>query len=44
MQVIRQSPVIDPLISHLFPMREVETAFALQVAGQTATVILNPWK
>ena len=44
MQVHRQSPVIDLLISHLFPMHEVETAFALQVAGQTAKVILNPWE
>jgi L-iditol 2-dehydrogenase len=42
--VIRQSPLIDLLISHLFPMRKVEMAFALPVAGQAATVILNPWK
>jgi hypothetical protein len=44
MQVIRESPLIDLLISHAFPMRDVETAFALQAAGKTAKVILNPWE
>jgi threonine dehydrogenase-like Zn-dependent dehydrogenase len=42
-RVIRESPLIDLLISHQFSMREVDNAFALQAAGQCAKVILNPW-
>ncbi len=42
-QVIRESPLIDLLISHQFSLQEVEKAFALQEAGQCAKVILHPW-
>jgi threonine dehydrogenase-like Zn-dependent dehydrogenase len=43
MQVIRQSPLIDLLISHVMPMCDVERAFALQMAGRCAKIILKPW-
>ncbi len=43
MQVIKTSPLIDLLISHTMPMRDVERAFQLQVSGECAKVILQPW-
>jgi threonine dehydrogenase-like Zn-dependent dehydrogenase len=43
-KVIRESPVIDLLISHVMPMSEVQKAFGLQAAGQCAKVILKPWE
>jgi L-iditol 2-dehydrogenase len=43
MQVIRQSPLVDLLVSHVMPMRAVQDAFELQVAGQCAKILLHPW-
>jgi threonine dehydrogenase-like Zn-dependent dehydrogenase len=42
MQVIRQSPLIDLLISHVMPMRDVAKAFDLQISGQCAKILLKP--
>lgn len=42
-QVIRKSPVIDLLVSHVMPMRNVQDAFELQMTGQCAKVLLKPW-
>ena len=43
-KVIRESPLIDLLISHVMPMSEVQSAFELQATGQCAKVILKPWE
>jgi threonine dehydrogenase-like Zn-dependent dehydrogenase len=43
MKVIKESPIIDLLISHVMPMRKFEEAFELQAAGQCAKIILKPW-
>lgn len=43
MQVIRTSPLIDLLVSHTMPMRDVEEAFRLQASGECGKVILRPW-
>jgi threonine dehydrogenase-like Zn-dependent dehydrogenase len=43
MQVIRESPVIDKLISHIFPLREVQQALHLSASHQCAKIILQPW-
>ena len=43
LQVIRNSPFIDLLISHVMPLESVVDAFELQTAGQCAKVILTPW-
>jgi threonine dehydrogenase-like Zn-dependent dehydrogenase len=43
MQVIRESPLIDQLISHVIPMHEIQTAFELSASHQTAKIILQPW-
>ena len=44
MQVIRTSPLLDLLISHTLPMRDVEQAFRLQASGECAKVIMRPWE
>jgi L-iditol 2-dehydrogenase len=44
MQVIQQSPLIDLLVSHVLPMRDVEQAFQLQKSGEAAKIILKPWE
>ena len=43
MKVIKESPIIDLLISHVMPMSKFEEAFELQAAGQCAKIILKPW-
>lgn len=43
MQVIQESPVIDKLISHVFPLREVQQAFELSASHQCAKIVLQPW-
>ncbi len=43
MQVIQQSPLIGLLTSHAMPMRNVQDAFELQIAGQCAKILLRPW-
>lgn len=43
LQVIRESPLIDLLISHVMPLDRVDDAFELQAQGQCAKVILTPW-
>lgn len=43
MKVIENSPLIDLLISHTFPMRCVQEAFECSIARESAKIILNPW-
>ncbi len=43
MQVIQRSPLIDQLISHVFPLSRIQEAFEVSAAGETAKVILKPW-
>jgi L-iditol 2-dehydrogenase len=43
MQVIQESPVIDKLISHVFPMSDVQQALELSASHQCAKIILQPW-
>ena len=44
MRTIQQaSQQIDRLISHVFPMEQVQAAFETQLTRQSAKVILNPW-
>ncbi len=35
---------IDRLISHRFPMRDVQQAWELQLTGESAKVLLKPWE
>jgi threonine dehydrogenase-like Zn-dependent dehydrogenase len=43
MQVIRESPLIDLLISHVMPMSQIEDGFELLASGQCAKVVVHPW-
>jgi threonine dehydrogenase-like Zn-dependent dehydrogenase len=44
MQVVRESPLIDQLISHVVPMSEIQAAFELSASHETAKIILKPWE
>jgi L-iditol 2-dehydrogenase len=43
MHVIQNSPVIDKLISHTFPMSDIQQAFEVSASQQCAKIILHPW-
>ena len=43
MQIIQQSPLIDLLISHTFPMSNIQGAFECSIAHESAKIILDPW-
>ena len=43
MQVIRGSPGIGDLISHVLPMSQVQEAFEISASRQCAKIILKPW-
>lgn len=43
LDVIRRSPRATELISHVFSLAEIQTAFAKIAAQETAKVILRPW-
>jgi L-iditol 2-dehydrogenase len=44
MHVIRHSPVIDKLVTHVFPMSEIQGAFEVAAAQQSAKILLKPWE
>jgi threonine dehydrogenase-like Zn-dependent dehydrogenase len=43
MKVIRQSPLIDLLISHQLPMSQIQTGFGLLAQGEAAKIVVDPW-
>jgi len=43
MQVIRRSPLLDLLVSHVLPMSRIQEAFELSASQQCAKIILRPW-
>jgi len=44
MQVIQESPVIAQLISHVFPMSQVQAALEISASHECAKIILHPWE
>ena len=44
MRVIKESPLMDRLISHVMPMSRIQQAFELPATGESAKVILKPWE
>ena len=44
MQIIRESPLIDMLVSHVMPMSQIQEAFELMANGECAKVVLKPWE
>jgi len=44
-QVIRRmGPSIDQLITHTFPLQDVQQAWELQATGSCGKVLLYPWR
>ena len=43
MKVIRESPLIDLLISHKLPMSQIQTGFGLLAQGEAAKIVVDPW-
>ncbi|MBI2297342.1 MAG: zinc-binding dehydrogenase [Armatimonadetes bacterium] len=44
LKVIRESPVIDKLVSHVFPMSRVQDALEVSASHDTAKILLHPWE
>jgi len=44
MQVIRSSPVVAHLVSHVLPMSEIQRAFEISSSQQCAKILLKPWE
>lgn len=43
MQVIQQSPLVPKLISHTFPLSDIQRAFEVSALPEHAKIILKPW-
>ena len=44
MQVIKESPVVNKLISHTFPMSKADEALALDADKLAAKIMIKPWE
>ncbi len=44
MQVIRSSPVVAQLISHVLPMSDIQRAFEISSSQQCGKILLKPWE
>ncbi len=44
MQVIQGSPLIERLISHIFPMSQIQDALELSASQQCAKIMIKPWE
>jgi threonine dehydrogenase-like Zn-dependent dehydrogenase len=44
MRVIRESSLLDELVTHAFPMSDIQQALELSATHQTGKVILKPWE
>ena len=44
MKVIEGSPLLDLLISNIYPMREIQQAFETSASQESSKIILKPWE
>ncbi|MBI2190436.1 MAG: zinc-binding dehydrogenase [Planctomycetes bacterium] len=44
MKVIQQSPLVEQLVSHVFPMSRIQQALETSATNQTAKMLLRPWE
>ena len=44
MQVIKESPLIDLLISHEMKMSQIQEAFEILANGEGAKIVIDPWQ
>ncbi|NPV07596.1 MAG: zinc-binding dehydrogenase [Anaerolineae bacterium] len=43
-QVIRRSPLLDLLVSHVLPMSQIQEVFELSASPEHAKILLKPWE
>jgi L-iditol 2-dehydrogenase len=44
MKVIRESPLIDLLVSHEMPMSRIHEAFEMLAKGEAGKIVVDPWQ
>ncbi|HTG71423.1 MAG TPA: zinc-binding dehydrogenase [Candidatus Udaeobacter sp.] len=44
MEIIKNSPAVDELITHTFPFSRIQEAFEVSASGQCGKIILKPWE
>lgn len=44
LQVIRRSPVVGDLISHVMPLADIQKAFEISASHDCAKILLEPWE
>jgi L-iditol 2-dehydrogenase len=44
MRVIRHSPLVDKLITHVYPMSRIQEAFETAASQQSAKILIKPWE
>ena len=44
MKVIRESPLIDLLITHEMPMSRIQDAFEILAKGEAGKIVVDPWQ
>jgi L-iditol 2-dehydrogenase len=44
MQIIENSPLVDKLITHVYPMSQIQEAFEVSASQQAAKILLKPWE
>lgn len=43
MEIVRNSPIVDLLITHRFPMSRIQEALEISSSQQSGKIILDPW-
>jgi len=44
LSVIQNAPGVDRLVSHVFPMSDIQTAFEVSASHNCAKILLKPWE
>ena len=44
MKVICESPVVEKLITHVFPMSRIQEALELSASHECGKIMLKPWE
>jgi L-iditol 2-dehydrogenase len=44
LDVIQNSPAVSSLVSHVFPMSQIQQAFEVSASQQNAKILLKPWE
>ncbi|HZG88162.1 zinc-dependent alcohol dehydrogenase [Paenibacillus sp.] len=44
LQVIERSPIVEQMVTHLFPMSDIQRALETAVSQQSGKIMLKPWE